>query len=59
MSVRDALDAIDGAELKSDRLIREAKTTPFVLVFGRSDAWRRFADLARGDREARNRRRVR
>jgi|CZKU01.1.fsa_nt_gi hypothetical protein len=53
MSVQDAIDAIEGAELDADRLLREAKTTPFALVFGRCDAWRRFAEGAHRSRTAR------
>jgi hypothetical protein len=46
MSIREALDATEGAELEADRLNREATTTPFALVFGRCDAWRRLARAA-------------
>jgi hypothetical protein len=58
MTVHDALEAIEGATLEADRLIRDARTTPFVLVFGRCDAWRPFAEAAEGARAARKRREI-
>jgi hypothetical protein len=56
MSVRNALDANEGAALEAERLIREAKTTAFVLVFGRCDGWRRFAEASQSARAARTQR---
>jgi transposase len=58
MSLRDALAAIEHAKAEAERLIREARTTPFVLVFGRRDGWRRFAEGAEAARAARTRRGV-